>query len=785
MTIKRSLFSDETQSIDDRVMSLLEQMTLDEKLAQLVGIWVTELLDENREFQEAQSRAHLAQGIGHITRVAAASLLEPQDSARLANRIQKFLLEHTRLGIPAIVHEESCAGYMARGATTFPQAIGLGATWEPDLIGQMAVVIRQQMRAAGAHQTLAPVLDVARDPRWGRIEETYGEDPFLISSLGTSYVKAIQTEDLRSGIAATAKHFVAHSLPEGGMNWAPVHVGERELREMFLTPFKAVIQVGGIASVMNAYHELDGVPCGSSRELMVDLLRGELGFDGVVSSDYFTLRTLMSYHHVARDEAEAARLGLEAGIDIELPSRDCYGEPLRQGLVNGDIDMALVDTAVKRILRMKFQLGLFENPYVNDEKVVEIFNTDGQRELSRRIAQKSMVLLKNDGLLPLSKNLKAVAVIGSSADSVRLMQGDYHYPSHLEHIFDQHTSENAPNPQQQTSVMDWNGHFPPSVTVLAGIRATVSTQTEIRYARGCEVNRDATSGFSEAVAAAAGADVAIVVVGDKSGLGRDCTVGETLDSADLRLPGAQQALLEAIHATGTPVVAVFMTGRPYNLTWAAEHVPALIEAWLPAQEGGTAVADILFGNVSPGGKLPVSFPRSVGQVPVYYNHKPSGGRTNWQENYTDMSTKPLFPFGHGLSYTDFSYSDLTLSHRQVAPTGAITISVRVENTGQYTGDEVAQLYVADPVASVTRPVKMLKGFKRFTLQPGEAQTVYFELDVRHLAFYNTQMEYVVEPGEIQVMIGSSSEDIRLNDTFEIVGETTPVEQVFFTSVHME
>ena len=785
MTINRDLFSDATQSIDDRVTSLLEQMTLDEKIAQLVGVWVTEVLNDDREFQEAQAEVHLAHGIGHITRIAAASMLEPQSSARLANRIQKYLIEQTRLGIPAIVHEESCSGYMARGATTFPQAIGLASTWEPELVEKMTLVIRQQMRAVGAHQTLAPVLDVARDPRWGRIEETYGEDPFLISSLATAYIKGIQTDDWRNGIAATAKHFVAHALPEGGMNWAPVHVAEREMREMFLTPFIAAIQEGNIASVMNAYHELDGIPCGSSGELMVDLLRDELGFDGVVTSDYFTLRALVNYHRVARDEVEAARMGLEAGIDIEVPSRDCYGEPLRQALLNGDIDMALVDTSVRRVLKLKFQLGLFENPYVDDEKVVEIFNTPEQLALSRVMAQKSLVLLKNDGLLPLSKTVKTLAVIGPSADSARLLQGDYHYPSHLEHMFDQHTSDASPSPQQQAIIDNWDEHFPPTVTVLEGIRAVVSAETEIRYAQGCVVNEDDTSGFDEAVAAATGADVAVVVVGDKSGLGKGFTVGETLDSATLILPGAQQALVEAIHATGTPVVLVLTTGRPYNLSWAADHIPAIIQAWLPAQEGGAAVADVLFGDVSPGGKLPVSFPRAVGQVPVYYNHKPSGGRTHWQEDYTDLSTKPLFPFGHGLSYTDFTYSDLSLSHKQATATDVVTISVRVQNTGQSAGDEVVQLYVADPIASVTRPVKMLKGFKRLTLQPGECRAVRFELDLRHLAFYDRQMRYVVEPGEIQVMIGSSSNDIRLSDSLEVTGETTPVEQVLFTPVHVE
>jgi beta-glucosidase len=785
MALDRAFLSDETRSIDGRVEYLLEQMTLDEKIAQLVGVWVTTLLDANRQFEEAKASAELEHGIGHITRVAAASLLPPVESARLANRIQRFLIENTRLGIPAIVHEESCAGYMARGATTFPQAIGLAATWDPELVGQMAMVIRQQMQAVGAHQALAPDLDVVRDPRWGRVEETFGEDPFLISALGMAYVKGVQGDNIREGIAATGKHFVAHGLAEGGLNWAPVHLPERELREYFLTPFKAVIQDGKIASIMNAYHELDGVPCGSSRELMVDLLRGELGFDGVVVADYFTLKTLMEYHRVARDKTEAAKLGLNAGIDVELPDRDCYGEPLRRALLEGSIPMDQVDESVRRILRMKVELGLFENPYVDEGKVLEIFNTPDQLELSRLLAQKSIVLLKNENLLPLSKTLKTIAVIGPNADSVRRLQGDYHYPSHLAHIFEQSTSVDAPNPQEELTAFDWSAHFPPTATVLDAIKAAASPSTQIRYAQGCEVNTDDTSGFDEAVAAATGADVAVVAVGDQSGLGKGCTVGESIDCAELILPGAQQALIEAIHATGTPIILVLITGRPYLLDWAVEHLPAVIEAWLPAQEGGTAIADVLFGDVNPGGRLPMTFPRSVGQIPVYYNHKPSGGRSNWQGDYADMPATPLFPFGYGLSYTQFAYSDLTVSHEQVTSTDTITIRVSVKNVGDRAGDEVVQLYVGDPVASVTRPVQMLKGFKRITLQPGEKKTVCFELDVRHLAFYDRQMQYIVEPGQIEIMIGSSSEDIRVCGSVEVTGAATSVEQVFFTPVRVE
>ncbi|MBN1430392.1 MAG: glycoside hydrolase family 3 protein [Anaerolineae bacterium] len=455
------------QSLDGRVNELLSQMTLDEKLAQLGGMWVTEMLDDERLFVMAKAQAALQYGIGHISRISAAAMLPSDKVAEMANTIQKFLIERTRLGIPAIIHEESCAGFMALGATTFPQAIGLASTWEPDLVYEMAKVIRIQMRAVGAHQTLAPSLDVARDPRWGRIEETFGEDPYLVSRLGVAYITGIQSEDLRYGIAATGKHFAGHGWPEGGRNWGPVHIADRELREVFLPPFWAAIKEARIASIMNAYHEMDGVPCGSSKELMVDLLRDEMGFEGAVVSDYFTIDALVNYHRVATDKQEAARLGIEAGIDIELPKWNYYCDPLRQAVEDGTVDIDLIDVSVARVLRMKFQLGLFENPFVDEGKALQILNTPMQRALSLEAAEKSIVLLKNDGLLPLPSNLDTIAVIGPSADNIRVLLGDYHYPAHQEGLFYGDTNIDAPNPLHNVIVkMDIRDHLPQSVSVL-------------------------------------------------------------------------------------------------------------------------------------------------------------------------------------------------------------------------------------------------------------------------------------------------------------------------------
>lgn len=751
-------------SVEDKVRSLLAEMTVEEKTAQVCGIWATDLIDTTtRQFYAEKAAPHIKDGIGHITRIGAVSLLFPHESVKVANEMQRYLVENTRLGIPAIVHEESCAGYLARGATTFPQALSLAATWQPELVEKMAGHIRQQLRSVGAHHALAPVLDVVRDARWGRVEETFGEDPYLVSRMGVAYINGLQNHDLREGVVATAKHFVGYGMSEGGMNWAPAHIPERELREIFLVPFIAAIREANVASVMNAYHEHDGVPCGSSKELMVDLLRDELGFEGVVASDYFTLPSFINYHHVAKDAQEAAKYGLEAGIDVELPTRDCYGKPLLDALAAGTIEIGLVDVSVQRVLTQKFQLGLFDNPYADEGRVAEVYNTDEQINLSRQLAEKSMVLLKNAGnILPLSQTLKSIAVIGPHADSVRLMQGDYHYPSHMEGIFNPDQSADAPTPATETR-LDWTEFFPPSTTVLQGIQALVSPETQVFYAKGCEVTGQDTSGFAAAVAAAEQAEIAIVVVGDKSGLSKGSTVGESIDRATLDLFGVQQQLVEVIHATGTPTVVVLMNGRPVTLNWIAEHIPGVLVAWFPAQEGGSAIANVLFGKASPGGRLPMSFPRGVGQIPVYYNHKPSGGRTHWQGDYADMSAKPLFPFGHGLSYAEFEYRDLHISLSK----DSVQIQVTVKNCGKWAGDEVVQLYLHDPIASVTRPVKELKGFERINLQPEEATTLTFEVAFEQLAFYDRQMNLIIEPGEIEVMVGSSSEDIRLRGKFEI------------------
>ena len=755
------------------VESIISEMTLDEKIAQLGSVWIYELLEDGKLSVEKMERL-IGNGIGQITRIGGASGLPPEKSARLANEIQRFLKEKTRLRIPAIVHEECLNGYMAKGATIFPQMIGMASSWDPDLMKTIASVIREQMRSVGAHQGLAPLLDVARDPRWGRVEETFGEDPYLISTMATHYIQGLQGEDLKEGVMATAKHFVAYGISEGGMNCAPAHVAPRGLREIFLLPFEIAVKEAKVHSLMNAYNEIDGIPCGASKELLTDILRGEWGFDGVVVSDYSAIDMLVDYHRVASDKKEAAKLALEAGIDVELPSKDCYDIPLKKALKEGLISEDLINESLRRILRVKFRLGLFEDPYVNVDDISRVFDIPKQRELALEAARESIVLLKNeDDVLPLKKDMRSIAVIGPNASNGRNLLGDYSYPAHME------------GRRIRTAVKDISSVS--TVSVLEGIKRKVSEHTVVRYARGCDVLDDSKEGFEKAVRIARESDVAILVVGDRSGLTLPCTTGEGRDRADLALPGVQEELIRAVYETGTPVVVVLINGRPLSIEWIAEHVPAILECWLPGEEGGDAVADVLFGDHNPGGKLPMSFPRTVGQIPVYYSHKPSGGRSHWHGDYVSTSAKPLFPFGYGMSYTRFEYTNLRITPDKMDVDGKVKISVEVKNIGDRRGDEIVQLYINDEMANVTRPVKELKGFKRITLSPGEKKTIVFTLSADQLAFYDRDMKLVVEPGTFKVMVGSSSEDIRLEGRFEISGDVRELDgkREYFSDVEVK
>lgn len=771
------------ESIEQRVNNLLAKMTLDEKLAQIGSYWMYDL--QTKGVLDEKKIAHkLKQGIGQITRVAGASTLDPVNAAKASNHLQKFLMERTRLGIPAIIHEECCLGTMILGGTVYPQMLGLASTFQPELAETMAKAIRKQLLAIGARQGLAPVLDIARDPRWGRVEETFGEDPTLVSHFGTAYIKGLQGDDLATGVMATGKHFIGASLSQGGLNCGPVHMGMNDVYDAFLAPFQAAIRDAKLATIMNAYPELDGEVVAASRRILTDLLRGQLGFNGVVVSDYESVIMIHNFHNAAVDIAQAASMALNAGIDVELPSVVCYADPLKSALENGDITIEHVNISVRRHLIKKFELGLFENPYVNEDKVLEVFETSEQRELACEIARKSIVLLKNDGLLPLQKTIKTLAVIGPNANDGRNQLGDYSYAA-MSQLIQWKAPENSAFINMD--IDELSQYDVKITTVLDGIKAVVSSGTKVLYAKGCDNLNHDESGIEDALNIAKQADAVVLVLGDHSGLTPECTTGELRDSSDLKLPGIQEELAKTILATGKPVGVILITGRPYAFPWLAESANAILEAWLPGEEGGAAIADVLFGDANPGGKLPVTFPRSVGQVPIYYNHKPSGMKSHWYVDYVSEKVTPLYPFGHGLSYTSFEYSDLSVKRKQATPGESVDISLKVGNVGKVAGDEVIQLYVCDKFASTPRPVKELKGYQRVTLNPDEIRTVTFHLPVDQLAFYDEDLNLIVEAGKIDVMLGSSSEDIRLRSGFEIVGKKKMMvkKRVFVCPVSVE
>ena len=762
-------YKDRSLPIETRVEDLLARMTLDEKLGQLGGMFGRVVFKDDGLDAE-RARELLKNGVAHISRPA--GLMPPAESARAMNAIQRVLVEQTRLGIPAIFHEESCAGYQAQDAACFPMPLGLAATFSPGSITRMGAVIRRQMTAVGARHTLAPVADVVRDARWGRCEETFGEDVYLVSRMAVAYVRGVQGDNVATGVICTGKHYAGYSFSEGGLNWAPAHIGKRELLDTFIPPFAAMIGEANLRSIMNAYQEIDGVPCGASVYLLNDLLRGELRFTGTVVSDYFTLPALHGYHNIAANPREAAKLGLQAGLDVELPQLDVYGAPLKEAIAAGEIPAELIDRAVGRVLRAKFELGLFENPYVDAQAAPAAFDLSEDRALARDLAGKSIVMLKNErGLLPLRADLKRIAVIGPTADSKRLLQGDYHYPSHHELLF-------GPIPERpahsgggatQKQKIDLSDRFPPMVTPLEGLRAALGPGTEVRSAYGCNAFDDDRAGIAKAVDMARWADVVVLCVGGKSGIIRGCSSGEATDRATLCLPGVQEELVAAVAAAGTPIVLVVIDGRPLALTNAIGKTDAALYAFIPGAEGGTAIAAVLTGRVNPAGRLPVSLPRDQGQMPLYYAHKPSGQRSQFWGDYADLSCNPLFPFGHGLSYSSFTYSNGNLDAAEAAADGRIRITIDVTNDGPRDGDEVVQLYLRDAAGSVTRPVKELKGFARVALRAKEKRRIAFSLDLSQAAFHGRDVSFAVEPGEMEIMVGASSEDIRFRAGFRIVG----------------
>jgi len=732
--------------VDQRVADLLKRMTVEEKVAQLVCLWQqrpqaqpqTDFSTDRGAVASAKAEQVMKYGIGQIARQRERK--GPREGAEFANAVQKWLIENTRLGIPAILHDEILHGHMAQGSTSFPQPIALAGTWDPDFVSKVFTAAALETRARGSHQVLGPNLDVAREPRWGRTEETYGEDPYLISRMGVAAIKAIQGNGPKiegDHVIATAKHFAAHGQPEAGTNIGPANYSERTLREVFLPSFEAAVKEAGIMSIMPSYNEIDGVPSSVNKWLLQDILRGEWGFKGYAVSDYYAVTQLRDLHHVVPNLQDAARLSLEAGVDVELPDPDAF-LTLIDLVKSKKVSEATLDTAVARHLRAKFLLGLFENPYVDPERAVKVTNSADNRALAAEAARRSLVLLKNDNnALPLNlSTLKSIAVIGPNADRVHL--GGY-----------------SDNPLR-------------GVSVLQGIKDKTAGRVRVSYAEGCKITKEGgnwwadTSTLSdpevdqkliaEAVEAAKVSDVSLLVLGGNEDTNKEAWADNHLGDRDsLDLVGRQNELVKQVLATGKPVVVMLINSGPLSINYIAENVPAILEGFYLGQETGVAVADVLFGDYNPGGKLAVSFPRTVGQLPIYYNQKPTARR-----GYLFANKDPLFPFGYGLSYTTFSYSQPTISPARIPTNGQAKVSVTVTNTGKRAGDEIVQLYIHDVVSSVTRPIKELKDFKRITLAPGENKNIEFIITPDKLWFYNLSMKRVVEPGWFDIMVGPSS-----------------------------
>ncbi|MDG4832558.1 glycoside hydrolase family 3 N-terminal domain-containing protein [Solwaraspora sp. WMMD1047] len=733
---------------ETRVRELLGRMTVEEKIAQVVGFWEKEdgeaVAPMQGEFGDnARLEDFSRHGLGHLTRPYGT---RPVDAAARASWLWKFqsdLVTGTRLGIPAIVHEECLTGLSAWKAATFPTPLAWGAAFDPDLVTEMAAVIGESMRALGVHQGLSPVLDVIRDPRWGRVDECISEDPYLVGTIGTSYVRGLQSQ----GVHAALKHFVGYSASRAGRNFAPVHAGPREISDVLLVPFEMAVLDGDARSVMHSYAEIDGVPVAADPTLLTGLLRDRWGFDGTVVADYFGVAFLNLLHHVAGDHAEAAVQALTAGVDIELPTGDAY-LTLRETVRSGRLDEAVLDRAVLRVLRQKLDLGLLDATFTDGPPADIDLDSPAHRAIARRLAEESIILVANQDALPLPAG-RRVAVIGPNADRQNALFGCY---SFLNHVLVQH-------PDVETGI-----EVP---TMLDALRVEFGADL-VSWARGCAVDDDDRSGFDEAVATAAAAEMAVLVVGDHAGLFGRGTVGEGCDRDDLELPGVQRDLVEAVLATGTPVVLVLLTGRPYAVGWALTRCAAVVQAFFPGEEGAGAIAGVLSGRVNPSGRLPVSLPGPAGAQPYSYLHPTLGEGSE----VTNLAATPAAPFGHGLSYTTFEHADLTVP-ATVPTDGALRVSVRVTNTGPVVGDDVVQLYGHDLVASVTRPVAQLLGYRRVRLEPGQSVTVELTVPTTRLAFSDRTLTRVVEPGDVELWVGTSAQrDTQALTT--LVGDTVPV-----------
>jgi beta-glucosidase len=747
-------YLDSSLTISERTSDLLSKMTIEEKVAQTTSYNEQEAVyDENGEFTDKIVKDFVKNGIG-IMRFGRLLDQPPDTHTEITNAAQRYIIENNRFGIPTLYYGEALHGYMAEGATVFPSAIGLASTWDTELVQKIYEVSALEMRARGITVAFTPVLGLARDARWGRTGETFGEDPYLVSRMGVASVKGLQGESYfidQQHVIATAKHYAVHSQPVGGTWCAPADFSERTIREQFLYPFEVAVKEAKVGCIMATYNEINGIPINADHKLMTRILRDEWGFDGFVCSDLTSVDQLFTRHFVAADTAEAARMAIQAGLDLEN-ARDIFCYPtLTDQFEEGLIPEWVLDTAVTRILKAKFRLGLFENSYVDPENVSKVTNTEAHKALALETAHKSIILLKNENdLLPLNeKEIKNLAVIGPNA-------AELHFGAY------------AHEPRK-------------GIHVLEGIQNYAKGKFKVHYAEGCKItvkpgsfwrneNPRLNSAESdamlikEAVGVASKCDAVVLVLGGNESTCREAWGFDTHkgDRANLDLIGRQDDLVKAVMATGKPVVVLLLNERPLTINYITENVPAILESWYLGQETGTAVADVLFGKINPGGKLPITFPKSVGQIPVFYNRKYTRFKS-----YLFLDSKPLFPFGFGLSYTTFEYNNLKIANPVIKPDQDTEVSIEVTNTGDLTGDEIVQLYIRDMLSSVTRPIMELKDFERITLDPGETKTVKLSITPEKLQFYDINMERVVEPGEFEVMIGSSSQDIRLRSVLSV------------------
>jgi beta-xylosidase len=731
-----------------RVDDLLSRMTLEEKTAQLYGVWVGAATDgdgvaplQSEMTADYEWDELITHGLGQLTRSFGTAPVDPALGAQALARAQRRIAEAGRFGIPAVAHEECLAGFTAWGATAYPVPLAWGATFDPPLVEAMARNIGEDLRSAGVHQGLAPVLDVVRDPRWGRVEETIGEDPYLVGTIGSAYVRGLES----AGIVSTLKHFAGYASSAGARNLAPVRAGVREFADITLPPFEMALREGGARSVMAAYTDTDGVPASADPGLLTELLRGEWGFTGTVVADYFGVGFLQTQHRVAGTEAEAAHAALVAGLDVELPTLKCYGRPLVEAVRAGEVPESLVDRAARRVLLQKCELGLLDADWDPEPRTAVDLDSAANRALARRLAEESVALLDNpDGILPLSPDTR-IAVVGPRAADALAMLGCYSFPSH---------------------VLTHHPEVPMGVeipTVLEALRAELP-DAKVTFARGCDTSDPDPSGFEEAVARTAEADVCVAVLGDRAGLFGRGTSGEGCDATDLRLPGVQGDLLDALVATGVPVVLVLLTGRPYALGRWHGRLAAVVQAFFPGEEGGPAVAGVLSGRVNPSGRLPVSVPRVPGGQPWTYLQPPLG----LAGEVSNLDPTPLYAFGHGRSYTTFTW-DSEAAGAEIGTDGSYDLAVTVRNTGERAGAEVVQLYLHDPVASVTRPDVRLIGYQRLELDPGESARVTFRFHADLSAFTDRAGARVVEPGALELRLGASSADVRHTARLNLTG----------------